>query len=69
MDAAIEVSGANVMPQGEQIVLTSEKPTDSNSMDEPERVSPVAESFRVPGSSFRYELPPNCLVILRLPLR
>ena len=69
MDAAIEVSGANVMPQGEQIVLTSEKPTDNNSMDEPERVSPVAESFRVPGSSFRYELPPNCLVVLRLPLR
>jgi alpha-L-arabinofuranosidase len=47
------------------IVLTSDKPEDENTLDEPTKVVPKAATVNVGGPSFRHEFPGNSLTILR----
>jgi len=48
-------------------VLTSDNPTDENSLDEPTKVSPRTASLPVSGPVFRHRFPGNSLTVLRLP--
>jgi alpha-L-arabinofuranosidase len=51
----------------EAIVLTSEKPEDENSLEDPTKVSPKSDTIDVPGPKFRHTLPGNSLTVLRIP--
>jgi len=48
------------------IVLTSENPTDENSLTEPTKVAPVTKTIDVTGPSFQHVFPGNSVTILRL---
>ena len=50
----------------EETVLTSEKNTDRNSLDEPEKVVPKTSEFKESGTSFTYKVKANSLTNLRL---
>ena len=50
----------------EETVLTSEKNTDRNSLDEPEKVVPKTSEFNVTGTSFAYKVKANSFTNLRL---
>jgi alpha-N-arabinofuranosidase len=62
----IDILGTNVLPEGEQIILTSQDPKDNNSMEEPTKVSPVIKPFIVNDSSFNYDMAPYSLVVLKI---
>lgn len=49
------------------IVLTSNNPADENSFDEPLKVSPKTNLFKVDGNSFKHTFPANSVTILRVP--
>jgi len=48
------------------IVLTSEKATDENTLDQPRKVVPVATTLRLSSPGFQHPFPPNSLTVLRL---
>jgi alpha-L-arabinofuranosidase len=48
------------------LVLTSEKATDENTVEQPRKVAPVATTVRVSGPRFQHAFPPNSLTVLRL---
>jgi len=48
------------------IVLTSEGPTDENTLENPTKVAPVTKTIEVSGPIFTYTFRPNSLTILRL---
>ncbi|MBR5161859.1 MAG: hypothetical protein IKW80_09555, partial [Thermoguttaceae bacterium] len=50
----------------EATVLTSEKNTDRNTCDEPEKVAPKTSTFTASGTTFTYKAAPNSLSNLRL---
>ncbi len=50
----------------EETVLTSEKVTDRNTCDEPEKVAPKTSTFTASGTAFTYKAKANSLTILRL---
>jgi alpha-L-arabinofuranosidase len=66
-DTEIDLSGVTVGTSAEMIVLTSEKSTDENSLDNPTKVSPVTKSIEIAGAKFRMTFAPNSLTILRIP--
>ncbi len=47
-------------------VLTSENPTDENSLTEPTKVAPVMKTINVAGRSFQHAFPGNSVTILRV---
>jgi DUF1680 family protein/alpha-L-arabinofuranosidase len=66
-ETQVELAGAGkVEPTGTAIVLTSARPDDENSLDEPTRVAPITSEFKGAGTSFKYTFPPYSLTILRL---
>jgi alpha-L-arabinofuranosidase/enterochelin esterase-like enzyme len=50
-------------------VLTSEEPTDENSLEQPARVVPVTRPVDLAGAQFRHSFPANSLTVLRVPVR
>ena len=63
----IDLKGANALTgNGKAIVLTSSSPLDENTLDEPTKVSPKAESLKYSGSKITRSFPANSLTILRL---
>ncbi|HEU6449306.1 MAG TPA: alpha-L-arabinofuranosidase C-terminal domain-containing protein [Verrucomicrobiae bacterium] len=50
-------------------VLTSSSPYDENSIDNPTKVSPKMETFKVSGTNFDREFPGNSFTVLRLPMK
>ena len=48
------------------IVLTSENPTDENSLAEPTKIAPVTEIINVKASGFQHAFPGNSLTVFRL---
>jgi alpha-L-arabinofuranosidase len=48
------------------VVLTSEDPTDENSLAEPTKVAPGTKTISVTGPSFQHAFPGNSVPILRL---
>jgi alpha-L-arabinofuranosidase len=67
MDTAVHLNGAGKLAGAARaIVLTSEKPTDENSLDAPDKVSPKTETLNVGGPDFHHVFPGNSLTVLRI---
>ncbi|MCU0918506.1 MAG: alpha-N-arabinofuranosidase, partial [Planctomycetes bacterium] len=63
----IRLNGIKTVPGPvKATVLTSENPTDENSMTEPTKVAPVTKPNNIESSSFRHTFPGNSVTILRL---
>jgi alpha-L-arabinofuranosidase len=48
------------------IVLTSDSPTDENTLDQPTKVAPVTKFLEISGAAFGHTFPGNSLTVLRL---
>jgi alpha-L-arabinofuranosidase len=67
LETELRLNGAGrVASPAQAIVLTSEKPTDENTLDEPTRVSPKPQALDLGGPVFRHRFPGNSLTVLRL---
>lgn len=66
-DALLKIDGLKgVAPRGESITLCGEKPTDENTLEEPNKVTPVSASFGNAGEDTRYSFRPYSVTVLRL---
>lgn len=66
----IHLAGAEkVLPLAKTIVLTSEKPSDENSLQNPTKVAPVAGQIQNAAKDFKYAFPANSLTVLRLKIK
>jgi len=66
----IHLAGAKeIQPSATAIVLTSEKPTDENTLDNPTKVVPVTQSLNNAGKDFKHKFPANSVTILRLKIK
>jgi alpha-N-arabinofuranosidase len=64
---AIDLKGAaTVMRQGTQVVLKSDKPEDTNTIDEPEKIMPVTTSIGALGKSFKHSFAPYSITVIKL---
>ncbi|HKP11167.1 MAG TPA: alpha-L-arabinofuranosidase C-terminal domain-containing protein, partial [Blastocatellia bacterium] len=64
----INLAGAaGVGHSGSAVLLTGDLKAE-NSLRQPTNVAPVESRLTVSSPSFDYELPPNSLVVLRLPV-
>ncbi len=68
-DTEINLAGASIQKSAEMIVLTGEKPTDENSLDNSTRVAPATKTVEIAGPKFRMSFAPNSLTVLRIPLK
>lgn len=67
VNATINLLGVqSIAPHAQYILLTSQRPTDENTLDEPNRVVPVSGMITNADTNFVFELPAYSLVILRL---
>ncbi len=63
----IKLNGAGRLADSAQtIVLTSDKPTDENSLENPTKVSPVTSEITVNGDTIRHSFPGNSVTVLRI---
>jgi alpha-L-arabinofuranosidase len=70
IDTAVHLKGANELAlSGQLIVLSSDNPTDENSLDAPEKVSPKTQTLRIDGPDFRHVFPGNSLTVMRIGTR
>ncbi|MGH7997729.1 MAG: alpha-L-arabinofuranosidase C-terminal domain-containing protein, partial [Opitutaceae bacterium] len=69
IEIAIRVAGANLAPDGRQIVLTSDNPNDTNTIADPTKIVPAASPLKVDGPAFRHTFPPYSDDVLILPVR
>jgi alpha-L-arabinofuranosidase len=66
----VDLSGIkNLTGRGTAIVLTSDRPTDENSLAEPTKVSPKTEPVSFSGATFQRTFPGNSFTVLRLQTR
>lgn len=67
LETEVDLSGAgNLTGQGTATVLTSENPTDENSLANPLKVSPKTEPVSFGGSALKRAFPGNSFTVLRL---
>jgi alpha-L-arabinofuranosidase len=57
---------ADLAPEAEVTVLTSDRPTDNNSLENPKKIVPVTMRMRVDGPKFTREFPPYSFTLLTL---
>lgn len=67
-EVRVNLAGARGASGGRALVLGSPDLKAENSLDEPNRVSPVEQALAVPGTEFPYALAPNSLTVLRVRL-
>lgn len=66
-NVVIDLKGAaTVMPQGTQVVLKADKPEDTNTIDEPEKIMPVTTSIGALGKSFKHNFAPYSITVIKL---
>jgi alpha-L-arabinofuranosidase len=66
-ETEIQLNGAKQLArEAKLIVLTSDNPTDENSLDEPLKVSPKADTLKLSGTKFKHTFPGKSLTILRV---
>ncbi len=66
-DTEVQLDGiASVESSAKLTVLSSERPEDENSLDQPEKVSPKTETVAVNGKSLRHVFPGNSFTVLRI---
>jgi len=56
-------------PEAAVTVLTSDRLSDNNSLDEPNRVIPKESRIQITGSEFTHEFPARSFTVLRLKTR
>jgi alpha-L-arabinofuranosidase len=67
LDTELDLHGAiNLSGKGTAEVLTSDNPTDENSLDNPLKVSPRTENIGFNGTGLTRKFPGNSLTVLRL---
>ncbi|HEV7925163.1 MAG TPA: alpha-L-arabinofuranosidase C-terminal domain-containing protein [Verrucomicrobiae bacterium] len=67
INTAIHLKGANDLARsGQAIVLTSNNPTDENSLETPDKVSPQTQILSLPGQDFQRIFPGNSFTVLRI---
>jgi alpha-L-arabinofuranosidase len=67
INASLNIENAGrLAQQAEQIVLTSDKPSDNNSLDNPNHVVPTTSPFPIEGGRFTREFRPYSFTLLRL---
>ena len=67
-ETEIRLAGVSkVTGPAKAIVLTSEKATDENTLDDPTKVSPKSTTHRLLGPTFRHTFPGNSLTVFRIP--
>ena len=65
--ATVKLNGVSkITSPAHAIVLTSEKPTDENTLATPTKVAPVTKIIEVNGTSFQHTFPGNSVTVLRL---
>jgi alpha-L-arabinofuranosidase len=69
LDTEIRVTGGNLSGTATTITLSSEKPEDENTLDEPHKVVPRTGTFACASSTLRQKFPGNSVTILRLPVQ
>jgi alpha-L-arabinofuranosidase len=63
----LQISGAKtIASKGEAVVLAANKPSDTNSLNEPNNVVPHMESVTDFGPDYARELPPYSITVLKL---
>jgi alpha-L-arabinofuranosidase len=65
----VDLTGANLTGQGTATVLTSEKSTDENSLENPTKVSPKTQPVSFSGVTLTRSFPGNSFTVLRLQTR
>lgn len=69
-EATIDLAGLAMIPgPARVIVLSSEDPTDENSLAEPRKVSPRVEEVTLSGPRFTRRFPGNSFTVLRIATR
>ena len=67
LETEVDLSGAkNLTGKGTATVLTSENPTDENSLEHPTKVSPKTEAVEFSGANLKRLFPGNSFTVLRL---
>ena len=67
LDTTIRIEGsAKLNPKARVITLAGEKPTDENTLDDPNKVIPVESTFDGVAPEFHYQLKPYSLTIFRI---
>jgi alpha-L-arabinofuranosidase len=67
LETEIHFSGtSNLTGKGTAIVLTSESPTDENTLQEPTKVSPKMDAVNFTGTTLKRVFPGNSFTVLRL---
>ena len=67
LETEVDLSGAGSLPgKGTATVLTSGNATDENSLDDPTKVSPKAETVSFSGNTLTHSFPGNSFTVLRL---
>ncbi|MEO7718012.1 MAG: alpha-L-arabinofuranosidase C-terminal domain-containing protein, partial [Capsulimonas sp.] len=70
ISTTIQLNGVrSVSPKGTAIVLTSAHDTDTNTIGDPNKVTPVTIPVTGIGKSFQYTFPPNSLTVLTLSVK
>jgi alpha-L-arabinofuranosidase len=70
LDTEISLQGAKELAgTGQEIVLTSEHPTDENTLEQPTKVTPKTQTLTVAGPKFRLTFPGNSVTVLRIGAR
>ena len=64
----INLGAARVKSGGRVVTLSSERLSDNNSLETPDKVKPVEAAADVTGGRFTWQFPPNSLTVLRLPV-
>ena len=67
LDGAVHLKGvSNVEGPARAVVLTSQSPTDENTLEEPTKVAPVPTAVAVQGNVLRHAFPGNSLTVIRV---
>ena len=70
LETEINLQGAKELAStGQEIVLTSENPTDENALAQPAKVAPKTQTVNVSGPNFRRTFPGNSVTVLRIGAR
>ena len=67
LNVRVEIVGvSSVQPDGRVIVLSSAKPEDTNSLQDPEKIIPVESALTGVSASFEHVFPPYSISVLQL---
>jgi alpha-L-arabinofuranosidase len=68
LQAQIDLRGAGSFSgSGKAVILSSARPEDEDTLEEPTKVSPKTETLSISGSTITRSFPGNSLTIIRIP--